>query len=80
MEKKLNYISERLPLPDEEWKIVRGNWFHLDTKNFMVWMKREKCISLSRVTISNALNKNTATMYLWKCIGDYIIYKKKPNE
>ena len=65
-------ISERVSLPDAEWKKIRGEWFSGDTQAFVLWMRSFKKIKISRVTVGNAINRNTASYYLWNCINEYL--------
>lgn len=77
MEKvQLNYVSDRVSINDKDWKFIRGNWFHKDTQGFKIWMKTSKRIMVSRVTISNCVNRNLGSMYMWTCLKEYVEQKK----
>lgn len=68
----LNLITERISISEKEWKQIRGEWFSGDTQKFINWMRSFKKISISRVTVGNAINRNIATFYLWECLREYL--------
>jgi hypothetical protein len=73
----IKMISERVSLPEQEWKRIRGDWFSGDTQDFIKWMRSYKKIKISRVTVGNAINRNIASYYLWNCLNDYMTTKNK---